>query len=139
LQTLEDALYKDLLREEAEYLESLNQQDVDSMVEAYYSQPVGSLGNGEQDVLCPLCQEACLVVHRGMFLCPRQQPHCALRLDAAEVGVSLGDLRQRLAACLEAHVRAGCLAQPTFEQRGRLGKEMLVMSCATCDAMEVIL
>lgn len=135
MQTLEAALYKDLLREEAEYLDSLQQQDVDSAVEAYYSQPVGSLGDGAQDVLCPLCLDAFLVLHHGMILCPRQH----LRLDAAEAGMDLAELRQRLAECLQAHVRAGCLAQPTFEQRGRLGKEILVMSCATCDAMDVIL
>jgi hypothetical protein len=127
-------LYADLLRDEAEYLHSLEQQDVDSMVAAYLEGCAISGGGPDAGVACPICQEVDLAQHRGVILCPRQH----LRLDVAEEKMSLGGLRSRLAGVLEAHSAAGCLARPRFEQRGGFGVATLLMTCQTCGAMDVV-
>lgn len=142
LQALEASLFADLLREEAEYLHSLEQQDLAMTVEDYQAGgghtpwEHGSSGDcGAAAVACPLCQDgAALALHRGVILCARGH----LRLDVAEQKLTLAGLRARLAAATERHAGAGCAAPPAFEQRGSLGCATLVMLCGVCGALEVI-
>jgi hypothetical protein len=51
-------------------------------------------------VVCPICQQAALVQHRGVILCPNQDRGC-LRLDVAAERLSLDQLREQLSGTLE--------------------------------------
>lgn len=134
LQALEESLHADLLREEAEYLESLEQQDLDQMVEAHFGQL--NLGPEDEDaVLCPVCQDAFLVQRRGVILCPKQD----LRLDVAIEGLTPHDLKSKLAQQLEIHSQKGCRDHPKFKCVDRIGISTLEMTCDTCGALEIIL
>ena len=135
MQFLEESLYEDTLREEADYLDSLEQRDVDNMVEAH----LGRMGLSEIDeedaVLCPLCQETWLLQRQGVILCPRRH----LRLDTAIEGLQLRDLKERLAAVLENHARQRCCGQVVFEQTGVPGMHSLMLKCDTCGAIELVM
>ena len=153
MRSLEAALYEDMLQEEADYLDSLDQQDIDDMVEAHLGRMAlgrkeenGLDGDNENEdeeeedenqVLCPLCQDAWLIQRKGVILCPRRH----LRLDAAMEGLQLKDLRRRLAAVLEEHSggRERCLGRVVFEQAGAPGVNSLVMRCDTCGALEIVM
>jgi hypothetical protein len=159
MRSLEAALYEDMLQEEADYLDSLDQQDIDDMVEAHLGRmALGGSERNEEDgggedeedenILCPLCQDAFLIQRKGVILCPRRH----LRLDAAMEGLSLKDLRKRLASVLEEHCNGSsggrgasgehgerCLGRVVFEQAGAPGMNSLVMRCDTCGALEIVL
>ena len=154
MRSLEAALYEDILQEEADYLDSLEQQDIDDMVEAHLGKMALGGGAGgknkndeeeedENNVLCPLCQDAWLIQRNGVILCPRRH----LRLDAAIEGLKLKDLRRRLASVLEDHAagrgdsggRERCLGRVVFEQAGAPGVNSLVMRCDTCGALEIVM
>lgn len=135
MQCLEESLYEDTLREEADYLDSLEQQDVDNMVEAHLGRMGLSESEEEDAVLCPLCQDAWLIQRQGVILCPRRH----LRLDAAIEGLQLRDLRARLASVLESHAAQRCHGRVVFEQTGVPGVHSLVMKCDTCGALEIVM
>ena len=149
--SLEAALYDDILREEAEYLDSLDQQDVEDMVEAHFgalalgsSEGMDGVGGDDANandvdnddiVVCPLCQHALLVQHKGVIMCPRKD----LRLDIGIEGVLLRDVKRRLAGVLAGHAASGCGGQARFEQRGQGKRASLMMLCDHCGALEVVL
>jgi len=163
MRSLEASLYEDMLQDEADYLDSLEQRDIDDMVEAHLGRmALGGTGGGgetigtqsgddeyedgiENNVLCPLCQDAWLIQRNGVILCPRRH----LRLDAAMEGLQMKDLRRRLAAVLEQHSGGGgggcgegqqrCLGRVVFEQAGAPGVNSLVMRCDTCGALEIVM
>jgi len=162
MRSLEASLYEDMLQDEADYLDSLEQQDINDMVEAHLGRmALGSVEGGtnnhesgdedehiENNVLCPLCQDAWLIQRKGVILCPRRH----LRLDAAMEGLQLKDLRRRLAAVLEHHSAAGggggggehtgqqrCRGRVVFEQAGAPGMNSLMMRCDTCGTLEIVM
>lgn len=122
-----------MLREEAEYLDSLEQKDVEVMVENYFDSHGGTPPEGPA-VPCPICQEAYLVEHQGVVLCPQRH----LRLDTSIEGLRLEDVRQRLATAFSLHASHGCRCRPLFEQRGSMGVTSLVMCCTACGMLEVV-
>ena len=106
--------------------------------------PGGGSASASQPVLCPFCRQASLVQHHGVILCPRGD----LRLDVALEGLGLEDLRQRLAAALDAHAARGCGAAPEFGLQAAAaggppgadgGGALLCMACRQCGCFEVVL
>lgn len=135
LQSLEEALYKDQLREEAEYLDALDQQEIDIMIDSHMADEMRASPGGTPAVICPICHESGLVQRQGVILCPKRH----LRIDIGIEGLGLEDVRQRLAGAYEVHAARGCVARPVFEQRGHLGMSSLFMHCGACGTLEVVL
>ena len=140
---LEQELSQDLTFEEQadeiEYLESLEHQEIDDMVEAHF----GSMFSGNQPeglpgVLCPVCHDNWLVELRGMIACPSGH----LCLDGSYEGMGLETLRQRLAGIHEKH---SCCGPLRFEQRGSTTPDCyhdtacLIAHCEKCNVYEVII
>jgi hypothetical protein len=65
---------------------------------------------------------------------------CGLRLDtSAEGGVSIAALQQRVDASLAMHTGSGCAHAPLLAVQSRFGLTMLQLSCARCNALQVVL
>lgn len=148
------AMEADLLREEAEFLERIEQQELEEYVAAHQIMtgddisnkrnrgdsgggisPITLLSsphhNNNNKVMCPVCQQRHLVqTDRGVILCPSGD----LRLDVSIEGLSLEHLRSKLEEVWAGHGRGGCQNAPQFGVRG----EMLFMSCQQCNAFEMI-
>ena len=90
----------------------------------------------EEPTLCPVCKKDWLLVADGgrVFFC-----RCGLRLDVQNDGLSLGVLRQQLAALYEAHSTRGCSAEPVFEPRTQWGITALWGGCNKCGLCELLM
>jgi hypothetical protein len=132
MRTLEAALYTDLLREEADYLDSLERREMEDWVESH----LRAEGEGQDGpaVLCPVCKDAALVERQGVILCPKKD----LRLDISMEGLHLSDLKRRLGEAIDAHSSGGCTAVPTFGQQDG-ARASLLMHCGVCGALELVM
>lgn len=135
LQAMEDSLYADLLQEEAEYLERLEQEDLEEMMETHFNE-LKLDSCDDATVLCPICQSGLLLQEHGVIVCTHNKD---LRLDVSLEGISLTDLRSKLAELISAHSVSGCKDHPIFRQKNHYGVSTLEMSCGTCGAFEVVL
>jgi hypothetical protein len=63
---------------------------------------------------------------------------CGFKLDT-HAGLTLHDLRQRLAAAFAAHGARGCTAAPSFALSERFGVRALYLGCAACSDLHVVL
>jgi len=151
------ALEADLLREEADFLEKIEQQELEEYVAAHQMMTDDDNSNNRErgggdggggggvvspptllspsrhnsKVLCPVCQQRHLSqTDRGVILCPSGD----LRLDVSMEGLTLEHLRAKLEEAWTGHGRGGCQNTPQFGVRGG----MLFMSCQQCNAFEMI-
>lgn len=91
-------------------------------------------GGGERAVLCPLCKASNLVLRAGLLVCP----HEGWRLNLSVEGMSMDDVRARLAAAYEEHAASGCGAQLVFHIEDLYGCDALTCSCDTCNSLVVV-
>ena len=140
---LEQEVYQDLSFEEQaaeiEYLESLEHQEIDDMVEAHFGHMFpGNYPGGLPGVLCPVCQDNWLVELRGMVACPSGH----LCLDGSYEGMGLETLRHRLTGIHEKH---SCCGPLRFEQRSSTTSDCghntacLIAHCKMCNVYEVVM
>lgn len=127
--SLEASLIEEMLQEEAEYLESIENEQIEEYVALNTNTTVPPEG-----VLCPLCREKALVQHSGVVLCPAGH----LRLDLTTEGLTLNDLQGRLAAHFESHA-SSCPAFPVFLVDSRSGEDLLCLVCQHCRRFDVII
>jgi hypothetical protein len=127
---MERALYEDVLRAQADEAAADEAAAVDAMVDMHLASP------SEAGVPCPVCAQAWLAERAGVIACPRGD----LMLDLRAEGLGLEHLRARLADAYEAHAGSGCGAAPAFapQEFKRGGPYTLLMSCAACGALQVI-
>ena len=86
-------------------------------------------------VRCPVCRRHALQESADIIFCA-----CGLRLDtSAEGGVSIAALQQRVDASLAMHTGSGCAHAPLLAVQSRFGLTMLQLSCARCNALQVVL
>ena len=86
-------------------------------------------------VRCPVCRRHALQESADIIFCA-----CGLRLDtSAEGGVSIAGLQQRVDASLAMHTGSGCAHAPLLAVQSRFGLTMLQLSCARCNALQVVL
>ena len=75
---------------------------------------------------------------RARHMCPRAGDHCGLDLPDQLDGLSLDDVRARLAGVFDAHRATGCGAQPRFSVDQVGGVSMLSCRCAACGYYEIV-
>jgi Replication protein A interacting C-terminal/Replication protein A interacting N-terminal len=129
---MERALYEDTLHALVEAAAAAETEELDAMLDTH-------LGASEPDQLavpCPVCLQANLVEKSGVIACPGGD----LLLDLRAEGLSLEHVRGRLAAAFASHCESGCGATPAFASQifDRGGPATLLMSCAACGALQVI-
>jgi hypothetical protein len=127
---MERALYEDVLRAQADEAAADEAAAIDAMVDMHLASP------SEAGVPCPVCAQAWLAERAGVIACPRGD----LMLDLRAEGLGLEHLRACLADAYDAHAGSGCGAAPTFAPQEfiRGGPYTLLMSCAACGALQVI-
>jgi hypothetical protein len=145
---LEAALFEDDPAAQAEYLDSLDMDEREGIVQAFLETCMSGPGrpgsadsggsatsNSEQPVICPVCQEAHLVEAAAGVGCPRD----GFWLAGPSGGLPLSDLRSGLASAYEAHAAAGCNARPGFMVSNEFtGVWTLFITCDCCHAFEVV-
>ena len=116
--------------EELEYLNELENAEIDAMVEAHFAGDMehmadtaagyGRGGGGWgplPPVMCPVCRNHALQTHGNdcMFYCPEGH----LAMDTSMEGIPLEQVGYRIRACERAHaeVQKGCMGTVRFEMR----------------------
>ncbi|KAK9903355.1 hypothetical protein WJX75_003678 [Coccomyxa subellipsoidea] len=138
MRSLEESLFEDVRRDEAAFLAEHERweaaaADSDlSMLEDLQAEDTSR----SCPIPCPVCRNGHLTEHNGVVLCSSGD----LRMDLRVEGLTLDDVRQRLANVLDAHVLQGCHGQPRFVLDTALMSDTpsLLMYCETCGSLHVV-
>lgn len=126
MQILENEPEGALLQAFEAYEEASLQNEVDDYVA---SERVST----DETVLCPLCEHSYLDQRDRLIFCS-----CGFRLDVEGDGLTLSNLRDRLASCMECH-RVQCPKRPKFQVRNQFGITALTVTCSACGCNEIVL
>ncbi|BDA50160.1 hypothetical protein COCOBI_15-2880 [Coccomyxa sp. Obi] len=139
MRSMEESLFEDMRRDEAASLaeqerwEAAAAEAEVSMLVDLHAEEASTSGR----TACPICCEGHLTQHNGVVLCSRGD----LRMDLRVEGLTLEDVRQRLANVLDAHALQNCQGQPRFVLDTALmsNAPSLLMTCDACGALHVII
>eukprot|EP00884_Botryococcus_braunii_P009052 jgi/Botrbrau1/18148/Bobra.53_1s0019.1 len=135
---MERALYEDVLQVQAEAAAAEESAAVDAIIDTHLSSSGPFQGSEHSGLIvpCPVCLHANLGEHCGVIACPNGD----LMLDLRAEGLTLEHLRGRLADAFASHGDSGCGATPAFAPQvfERGGPATLLMSCAACGALQVV-
>ncbi|EIE23181.1 hypothetical protein COCSUDRAFT_66205 [Coccomyxa subellipsoidea C-169] len=138
MRSLEESLFEDMRRDEAAFLaeherweSAAADSDLSMLVDLHAEGPSTS-----GRIPCPVCRNGHLMEHNGVVLCSG----CDLRMDLRVEGLTLDDIRQRLANVLDGHALQGCHRQPRFVLDTALMGDApsLLMQCEACSSLHVV-
>ena len=141
LAEMEAALFEEAEREE---LQAIEAAEHDAVSEAFLAHCMATstlmdVSTGGQDqVLCPVCQDSYLVESSGMVGCLKDGYSIEAPMPGS--GHSLSILKAKLAEVLEQHRLGGCHERPAFFVTNEVsGISTLYMQCLGCLAFEALL
>ena len=141
LAEMEAALFEDAEREE---LLAIEAAENDAVSEAFLAHCRASYSlmdvstDGQDQVLCPVCQDSYLVELNGAVGCLKDGYSIEAPMPGS--GHSLSILKANLAEVLEQHRLGGCHERPAFFVTNETsGTSMLYMQCFGCLAFEALL
>ncbi|XP_078618958.1 RPA-interacting protein B-like [Branchiostoma floridae x Branchiostoma japonicum] len=90
-------------------------------------------GNDDDVVTCPVCMMNPLLQNKNVIFC-----QCGVRINTEQDCIGLHHVKQRLTECVTEHSER-CAAQPGFTVADQCGIQNLVMACAACDALQIVI
>ena len=140
LAEMEAALFEEAEREELQAIEAAEHDAVSEAFLAHCS-AISTLTDvsigGQDQVLCPVCQDSYLVELNGVVGCLKDGYSIAAPMPGS--GHSLSVLKANLAEVLEQHRLGGCHERPAFfVTNNNPGTSTLYMQCMGCLAFEAV-
>lgn len=126
-----DEIRQELMKEEKLILQEYN--ELEDFDEQYLCAAIECLGT--DNVICPICKRNQILQNKQVFFCA-----CGLRIDTGYDGITLAHVKKQIEGAIRQHGDL-CPAEAQFSilQMVELELHNLVLSCKTCNFMEIVI